>query len=117
MGYGSNCSEREGTESAHPGNVTELAAVMRSRSFLEFNKSRDEMSCGMEAGRGRAPQVATVQCKSLNGDMMHENLHSSGAVQTVNSPRVLFSRLTFPAHSSPQPSANLSLRPQICGVS
>lgn len=33
MGYGANCAEREGSESAHPGNVTELAAV-RERQAL-----------------------------------------------------------------------------------
>ncbi|KAG7217662.1 hypothetical protein INR49_021351 [Caranx melampygus] len=31
MGYGSNRTEREGTESAHPGNVTELAELRRSK--------------------------------------------------------------------------------------
>lgn len=48
-GYGANCAEGEGSESAHPGNVTELAAVRRGKSFLAVNKSRMEMRCSMKA--------------------------------------------------------------------
>lgn len=85
MGYGSNCAEREGTEGAHPGNVTDLAAVRRGMSFLVVNKSRMEMRHSMKARerKGGATQAVTEQCKSLNGDMMRENLHSPGTAQAA----------------------------------
>lgn len=49
MGYSSNCAEWEGAENAHPGNVTELAAVRRGMSFLVVNKSRMENRRSMKA--------------------------------------------------------------------
>ncbi len=84
MGYSSNCAEREGTESAHAGNVTELVAVRGGMSFLVVNKSTLEMRCMKARKRkGGAQQAVTAQCKPLNGDMMHKNLHSLGTVQAA----------------------------------
>lgn len=44
---------RRGAESAHPGNVTELAAVRRGMSFLVVNKRMMEMRCSMKAREGK----------------------------------------------------------------
>lgn len=57
MGYSSNRAERRRAESAHPGNVTELAAVRRGMSFSVVNKSRMEIRCSMKARKrkGGAP--------------------------------------------------------------
>lgn len=79
-----------GTESAHSGHVTQLAAVRTGMSFLVVNESRMEMSCSIKARErtGEAPKAVTVQCKSLNGDMMHEKSaqcwHSSDCRHVVN---------------------------------